>query len=93
MYFCIAIRYFSVRKGKMGGRRKGKDPNHGNSTMVKMRRFMVQVRKYDFIYPCESASDSSLYPEQNSDKDYIPERNRSRYNAVFLDKETRTFKI
>lgn len=28
----------------MGGRRKGKDPNHGNSTMVKMRRFMVQVR-------------------------------------------------
>ena len=44
MYFCIAIRYFSVRKGKMGGRRKGKDPNHGNSTMVKMRRFMVQVR-------------------------------------------------
>ena len=51
MKFCIAIRYFSVRKGKMGGRRKGKDPNHGNSTMVKMRRFMVQVRKYDFIYP------------------------------------------
>ena len=40
-YFSII---FSVRKGKMGGRRKGKDPNHGNSTMVKMRRFMVQVR-------------------------------------------------
>ena len=29
----------------MGGRRKGKDPNHGNSTMVKMRRFMVQVKR------------------------------------------------
>ncbi|CBY20637.1 unnamed protein product [Oikopleura dioica] len=29
----------------MGGRRKGRDPNHGNSTMVKMRRFMVQTKK------------------------------------------------
>ena len=32
----------------MGGRRKGKDPNHGNSTMVKMRRFMVQVNPWGY---------------------------------------------
>ena len=41
-----------VRKGKMGGRRKGKDPNHGNSTMVKMRRFMVQVILEHLYLPC-----------------------------------------
>jgi len=39
----------TVRKGKMGGRRKGKDPNHGNSTMVKMRRFMVQTKKQELL--------------------------------------------
>lgn len=33
----------------MGGRRKGKDPNHGNSTMVKMRRFMVQTKKVEML--------------------------------------------
>jgi len=33
----------------MGGRRKGKDPNHGNSTMVKMRRFMVQTKKKELL--------------------------------------------
>jgi len=33
----------------MGGRRKGKDPNHGNSTMVKMRRFMVQTKKLEVM--------------------------------------------
>jgi len=33
----------------MGGRRKGKDPNHGNSTMVKMRRFMVQTKKVELL--------------------------------------------
>jgi hypothetical protein len=33
----------------MGGRRKGKDPNHGNSTMVKMRRFMVQTKKQELV--------------------------------------------
>jgi len=38
----------TVRKGKMGGRRKGKDPNHGNSTMVKMRGSWFRQRNKNF---------------------------------------------
>jgi len=55
----VFINICLVRKGKMGGRRKGKDPNHGNSTMVKMRRFMVTVRTM-IISRTRSLSSSAL---------------------------------